>query len=48
MRFARHGTTVIGLKSIRGNVSSSSNGGRKPANRRMPANGARRQVRKAA
>ncbi len=49
MRFARHGTIVIGLNFIRGNNNVSSNGGRKPANRqlRQPANG-RRAVRKAA
>lgn len=48
VRFARHGTVVIGLNLIRGNVSSSSNSGRKPANRRLPANGTRVRVRKAA
>ena len=45
--FARHGTVVIGLKPIRGNLNTaSSNSGRKTArnrNNRVPANCTRRR-----
>ena len=54
IRFARYSTTVIGLNMIRGNVSSSSTGGRgqtRTANRNVKAangNRTRRVVAKAA
>jgi len=44
IRFARHGTTVIGLNMIRGNVSSSSTGGLR-GKTRLPANANRRNAR---
>ena len=54
IRFARYSTTVIGLNMIRGNVSSSSTGGRgktRTANRNVKvanSNRTRRDVAKAA